>query len=265
MTFSCLTKDTYSNELTWHEFFSKGKTLNDIPFDPTWTILFAKLKTDKRFTKTQECIQNIVTNDKHAKIYPLPRYVFRAFSATGADELKVVFIGQDPYFTCEYYNGKSIPLATGIAFSVAHNMKIPSSLDNIFLNMLKFGRIKKKPTSGNLWYWASQGCLMLNTTLTVEDGKKLAHKKYWEWFTDDILSYISQKYSGIIFVMWGGEAYEKNKLIDNGKHHVVVSSHPSGLSANKPFRNFPSFMDYDHFGEINKLLIKMKKSPIMWG
>ncbi len=263
MTFSCLTKDTYVNEQPWYDFFANRNSINDIPFDSSWTILFAELKTDRRFNNIQRKLADVVANN-NAKVYPFPRFVFRAFSATSADELKVVFVGQDPYFTCEYSDGKIIPLATGIAFSVAHNMKIPSSLDNVYENLLKFNHIKKKPVSGNLWYWASQGCLMLNTALTVEDGKKLSHAKYWEWFTDKIISYISEKYDKIVFVMWGREAYEKIKLIDTIKHHTIVSSHPSGLSANKPFRNFPPFMEYDHFGEINRLLKNMKKLPIMW-
>jgi len=131
--------------------------------------------------------------------------------------------------------------------------------------MVKFGVIKKKPKSGNLWLWAVQGCLMLNTILTVEDGKKEAHAKLWEWFTDYVIQYISMYMKNIVFLLWGSYAYKKINLIDQDKHHVIISSHPSGLSANKPFQQYPAFMHQDHFGKTNEFLKNIGKEPIVWG
>jgi len=264
MALVTLTKEEYVNEEDWHAFFASGKTFDNIPYDPEWTVMMAVLKKNKKFKETERKIRDQLILNKSLKIYPRPNYVFKALSITAPDDVSVVFLGQDPYFNCEYYQEKPVPQAMGLSFSVPNNMRIPSSLDNIFSNMLKFGQITKKPTSGNLWFWASQGCLMLNTALTVEDGQKKSHSNYWEWFTDYMIKYISDNLNGVVFVLWGSDAYSKINHIDLDKHHTICSSHPSGLSANKPFRNFPAFMDFDHFGEINKLLKSMGKREIMW-
>ncbi len=259
-----LTKEMYAYVERWNEFFDKGHNLNNIPYDSTWTIMFALIKKDKKFIKVNDKLKEVVKKNKHIKIYPLPSYVFKAFEITPADNVKVVFIGQDPYFNCEAHNGKYVPQAMGLSFSVPSGIKIPSSLENIFVNMIKFGHLKNKPISGNLWYWASQGCLMLNAALTVEDGTKESHIKLWEWMTDYVITYISQHMNGIIFVLWGSYAYKKINLIDLDKHHAIISSHPSGLSAHKPLQEHPAFMNQDHFGKINDILEKSNRTKILW-
>ena len=130
----------------------------------------------------------------------------------------------------------------------------------IYKNLLKYGHIEKIPEHGCLDYWAYQGCLMLNTSLTVIDGEKNCHSNEWKWFTDKIIEEISNKLNNIVFVLWGGEAYKKIELIDLDKHHVIISSHPSGLSANKEFKSYPAFVNQDHFGIINSYL----KDKIIW-
>ena len=105
---------------------------------------------------------------------------------------------------------------------------------------------------------------MLNTALTVEDGSKKSHTNLWLWFTDYIIEYISTYMNDVIFVLWGGDAYKKISLIDLDKHHTIISSHPSGLSANRPFRTYPSFMDEDHFGKINEILVSTNRTKILW-
>jgi uracil-DNA glycosylase len=261
-----LNKEIYTADEKWYDFYDKGCGLDDIPFDLTWIILFANLKRNKKFKETNEKLKKIVLKNKYLKIYPLPWSLYKTFLVTPADELKVVFIGQDPYFTCEYSNGgKYTPYGVGLSFSIPEGMnKFPSSLENIFANQIKFKHISKMPKTGNLWYWAVQGCLMLNTALTVEDNNKESHMGMWEWFTDYIIEYISNNMSGIIFVMWGGHAYNKIKLINLDKHHTIVSSHPSGLSAYKPLKEHPAFMNKDHFGEINQILRKKGKQQILW-
>jgi uracil-DNA glycosylase len=259
-----LDKQTYAGEKSWKEFYDEGGDLADMKYHLSWYVLFMKLLNDPRFEKLNEKIKTIVEQNKNMMIWPLPQHVSSAFLITKASDLKVVFIGQDPYFNHESYSGKSVGQAMGLSFSVPHDVAIPSSLGNIYSNMVKYGHIKRKPESGNLWYWASQGCLMLNAALTVEDGSKEAHLKTWEWFTDYVIRYISENMDDIIFVLWGGYAYKKASLIDKDRHHLIVSSHPSGLSANKPFQQYPAFMNEDHFGKINEILERTGRQQIMW-
>ncbi len=263
MSIAHLDKKKYSTELNWFDFFASNLSLDDIPYNPTWIILFSVLKKDSKYKNLNEYLKEKVNQNKNIKIYPKPMFVFKAFSVTQANTLSVVILGQDPYFNCEYIGSTYVPQATGLSFSIPSGCKIPSSLDNIFANLVKFGHIKQKPTDGNLWSWALQGCLMLNATLTVEDGSKQSHLHLWDWFTSTIITYISNNYDHIIFVLWGRDAYEKASIIDK-KHTLIVSSHPSGLSASKPFKTFPAFMDCDHFGKINESLIAHKKMPIIW-
>jgi uracil-DNA glycosylase len=264
MSVATLTKQKYSSEENWKDFFDKGKHIKDIPYHQTWYVLFENLMADPKFSKVNDNLKRLIKNNKDLKIYPFPAYIFRAFSITSASNLKVVIIGQDPYFKCEYHNRKYVPQAMGLSFSVPHGITIPSSLDNIYANLLKYGHIKKKPESGNLWYWAAQGCLMLNTALTVEDESKEAHLPMWQWFTDYIIQYISENMSDIVFVLWGSHAFKKINMIDTEKHYTIVSSHPSGMSFNKPFQKYPAFINEDHFGKINEYLVKKGKQPILW-
>ena len=129
------------------------------------------------------------------------------------------------------------------------NEKIPPSLKNI----------KKKITNsicetGDLTMWAKQGVLLLNTSLTVNEKKPNSHKKIWKQITDGIIQKISDQYNGLIFLLWGAEAYSKQKLIDRSKHHVLVSSHPSPLGCNKKMQEYESFNMCDHFNQCNDLL-----------
>jgi uracil-DNA glycosylase len=124
--------------------------------------------------------------------------------------------------------------------------------------------MKYEISHGNLEFWALQGCLMLNTALTVLRGKKFCHAKVWQWFTDKVIKYLSAHKDRIIFVLWGSPAYSKINLIDQDKHEVIISSHPSGLSCNKPMKEYPPFDDVDHFGDINKLFRKWGEPEIIW-
>lgn len=268
-----LDKKRYSKVENWYNFYRNNKSLYDLLYDPSWTILFANLKKFPKFKKIDEKLRQLIKNNSKIKIYPFPSFVFKAFSVTTADQLKVVIVGQDPYFNCEYIHNDSeennntityVPQAMGLSFSVPHGIKKPSSLINIHENLVKFGHIKKKPASGNLWYWAYQGVLLLNTALTVIDGQKKSHSSLWEWFTDYIIKYISDNMKGIIFVLWGGDAYSKISLINQDLHYTIISSHPSGLSVNKQFKNYPAFADEDHFGKINEILQNTNRTPILW-
>ena len=171
-----LDKEKYSNEKNWIEWIKDDKTFDDIPYDESWAILFSQLKKDKNFLQTERKIRNRVIEslqmNHELKIYPHPYYTFRAFTATSLDELKVVILGQDPYFNSEQMNDRYSPQAMGLSFSVPNGMKIPSSLENIYSNMIKFKHLQKRPSTGNLWFWAFQSCLILNTALLVADEQK---------------------------------------------------------------------------------------------
>lgn len=256
MNIATLTKDNYANLETWYEYIESGKDLTNMLYHPSWIIMIAKLIKNPKFQRLNEKFKELVKKNKYLKIYPLPSHITAAFIITKASDVKAVFIGQDPYF--HQYQ------AMGLSFSVPHGVEIPSSLANINENLYNFGHIEdKKRESGNLWFWAAQGCLMLNAALTVEDDKKEAHLKMWEWFTDYVIQYISQNMDDIVFVLWGGYAYKKINIIDQDRHCVIISSHPSGLSANRSFREYPAFMKEDFLGKMNNFLVSKGKTPII--
>jgi len=183
--------------------------------------------------------------------FPPQEMLFNAFNSCPFDTVKVVLIGQDPY------HGKG--QANGLCFSVQKGVKHPPSLRNIFKE-LETDIAKSYPESGNLTTWAAQGVLMLNATLSVEEGKAGSHQKQgWEQFTDAVIKTISENKKGIIFLLWGGFAHKKAKLIDIKKHHVLKTGHPSPLSANRGY-----WFGNKHFSKTNKLLINQGKRTINW-
>lgn len=259
-----LTKKKYSKVKDWSKAYPDGKIKLKISrIHKSWKKLFKEIKNDEKFDKI---LIKTLTECSDKKLLPYPKYIFNAFKLTSFDNLKVVFIGQDPYFNIEKYKQKEVPQAMGLSFSVPHDFDIPSSLDNIYKNLVKYKHIKNKPSHGNLEKWAKQGCLLLNTALTVIEGKDNinCHKNIWKWVTDKIIKYISDNKDNVVFVLWGSNAYEKINLIDLDKHEAIISSHPSGLSASKPMKNYPAFNDEDHFGKINEYLEKWKMEKIDW-
>lgn len=217
---------------------------------------------DEEDKKNIEKIDKLITvcKEKNVSVFPDKENIFRSLTTTKLNDIKVVIIGQDCYFN--KFNGK--PEANGLAFSVNKGIPIPSSLNNIYKNMMTNKHFYKYPEHGDLSFWAHQGVLLFNTALTVQEGIKLSHSKYWQNITDKIIKYISDKSNYCIFVLWGGFALGKKKLIDESKHNVLVSSHPSGLSCHLTLNQYSSFMNSDHFGEINKLLKKNNKKEIVW-
>ncbi|MBT5491581.1 uracil-DNA glycosylase, partial [bacterium] len=201
---------SYKN-ISWDNFYDNDHKLkNDTNIHTSWRDMFDNyIFNDKRFDKLEDTLNNEIDEKDGDDLYPRPSHVFNAFSLTPLDELKVVFIGQDPYFNSEICNGEKVPQAMGLSFSVPKNIKIPSSLNNIFNNLVKNERIIKKPKHGDLTFWAYQGCLMLNTALTVWDNEKNCHSKLWKFVTDKIIHYISENCNDIVFVLWGNPAYSK--------------------------------------------------------
>ncbi|HAS24346.1 uracil-DNA glycosylase [Vibrio splendidus] len=184
-------------------------------------------------------------------IYPPQEQVFSAFDMTPFESVRVVILGQDPYHGANQ--------AHGLAFSVLPGVKIPPSLRNMYKELAQDIEGFEIPSHGYLDTWASQGVLMLNTVLTVEEAKAHSHAKCgWETFTDAIIAELNQRSEPIIFLLWGAHAQKKGQAIDADKHHVLVAPHPSPLSARR------GFFGCQHFSMTNELLSSINQQPIDW-
>ncbi len=183
--------------------------------------------------------------------YPPGSQIFNAFDWCPFDDVKVVIIGQDPY----HGPGQ----ANGLCFSVNDGITHPPSLINIFKEISQDLGLPY-PVSGNLERWAKQGVLLLNATLTVRANQAASHQnKGWEQFTDEVISTISKNKKQVIFLLWGGFAKQKLKLIDTTKHCVLTTGHPSPLSANRGY-----WFGNKHFSKTNFQLEQVGESPIAW-
>lgn len=193
-----------------------------------------------------------VKNDyQNFTCYPKGSDIFAAFDFCSFNDLKVVILGQDPY------HGPN--QANGLCFSVKEGVPHPPSLINIFKEISTDLNLPY-PKSGNLERWAKQGVLLLNATLTVRAHEAGSHQKQgWEEFTDQVIQKISNQKEGIIFLLWGGFAKKKAKLIDAKKHYIFESGHPSPLSANRGY-----WFGNHHFSKTNALLSNLKKTVINW-
>ncbi len=184
------------------------------------------------------------------KIYPSMYDIFNSMKITDFDDIKVVIIGQDPY----HEEGQ----AMGLSFSVPKGKQKPPSLINIYKE-IESETGKKMPDSGDLTGWAKQGVLLLNSVLTVRAGSANSHKgKGWEDFTDGIIKKVSARQNNVVFILWGANARSKKALIDNKKHLILESVHPSPLSA------YNGFFGCGHFLSANEYLKKVGKQPIDW-
>lgn len=185
-----------------------------------------------------------------AVIYPSGPHIFNAFTHTPFNKVKVVILGQDPY----HNPGQ----AMGLSFSVPDGVPPPPSLVNIYKE-LKNDIGMPIPSTGNLTKWAAQGVLLLNAVLTVRANEPASHGKIgWMNFTDAVIRKISEEKKGVVFLLWGRFAQEKQVLIDELKHHVLKAAHPSPLSAHN------GFWGCKHFSRTNDLLIKQGIEPIDW-
>jgi uracil-DNA glycosylase len=183
--------------------------------------------------------------------YPKGQQIFSAFNHCPLPEVKVVIIGQDPY----HGEGQ----ANGLCFSVHDGIPHPPSLVNIFRE-LNTDLGVPYPLSGNLERWASQGVLLLNATLTVRANSAGSHQKQgWETFTDAVIKAVSAHCNHVVFMLWGGYAKEKAKLIDPAKHCILTAGHPSPLSANRGY-----WFGNKHFSKANAYLKANGKNEIIW-
>ena len=187
---------------------------------------------------------------KEGVVYPHPSNIFNAFNSTPVERVKVVILGQDPY----HGPGQ----AHGLCFSVQPGIKIPPSLGNIYKELVDDLKIDY-PETGDLSPWAKRGVFLLNNVLTVEGGKANSHKSIgWEKFTEYVIKKLSKEKSGIVFLLWGRQAQEKEEFIDTAKNLVLKSVHPSPLSA------YNGFFGCKHFSKTNDYLIRENKNKIDW-
>ncbi len=183
-------------------------------------------------------------------VYPPGSQIFNAFQLTPFNQVKVVILGQDPY----HGPGQ----AHGLCFSVPQGISPPPSLVNIFKEIEKDLGIKV-PAGGNLEKWARQGVLLLNATLTVRANQPGSHQRRgWENFTHAVISGLSEKRVGLIFLLWGKFAQEKESLIDTNRHYILKAAHPS------PFSAYNGFFGCRHFSKTNEILRKHGLEEINW-
>ncbi|MDX4038691.1 uracil-DNA glycosylase [Aliarcobacter skirrowii] len=214
----------------------------------TWEDII-DLEKQKDYYKSLE--KEINKRYETTTVFPEKQNIFKAFSLTKLDNLKVVILGQDPYH--------GFGQAQGLAFSTPANIKNPPSMQNILKEIQSDLGKKSICEDGDLTPWAKQGVLLLNTILTVEEAKPKSHHNLgWKVFTDNIIKYISDNCEDIVFILWGSPAISKTKLIDRKKHHILTSVHPSPLSS------YRGFFGCKHFSKTNEILINLKKEPIIW-
>jgi len=183
--------------------------------------------------------------------YPEVKDVFVAFDHCHFDKTKIVIIGQDPYHGAGQANG--------LAFSVRDGVAHPPSLRNIFKE-IESDLGTPYPQSGNLERWAIQGVLLLNATLSVQEHQAGSHQnKGWERFTDAVIKTLSERKENLVFLLWGGFAKKKARLIQGDTHEILTSGHPSPLSANRGY-----WFGNKHFSLANEILKKNHEEPILW-
>lgn len=214
-----------------------AKWIDVVPF-------FLSDEYDAIFWKLQEM------HRRGVNVLPEPRNILNAYKLTPFEDVKVVILGQDPYPNKEH--------AMGLAFSVKPEVTmLPASLKNIFKELEDNVGVKR--TNGCLKDWAEQGVLLLNTSLTVEEGKPNSHASLgWDKLIKQTIVAVNDKLEHVVFVLWGNNAQRKQMYIDDNKHHILVSAHPSPLSAHR------GFFGSRPFSMINTILTSYGNQPIVW-
>ena len=187
------------------------------------------------------------------QIFPSNDYIFRCLDYFDINETKVVIIGQDPYH--------GLNQSTGLAFGINNDVKIPPSLRNI-KNELK-SDLDIELADQTLEKWAKQRVLLLNTSLTVVQGKPGSNMNLWNIYTNNLIAELN-KLDNLIFVAWGAFAHNKLKDVDKTRHKILVSSHPSPLSCMKKYGEYPCFYGSKPFSKINNMLKELDKLEIEW-
>lgn len=220
----------------------------DLRLEPSW-----KARVGDWFAREDmHALSSFLRERLHAgaRIHPAPKDIFAAFDATPFDAVKVVILGQDPY----HGPGQ----AHGLCFSVLPGVDVPPSLQNIYKELARDTGFAP-PAHGYLLPWARRGVLLLNSVLTVEEGRAGSHQgKGWEGFTDHVVDVLNREREGLVFLLWGSYAQAKGRVIDPRRHRVLKAPHPSPLSAHR------GFMGCGHFSAANEYLTRHGTAPVDW-
>jgi len=226
---------------------SEAPAIPDIKLDPSWKKALASEFAKPYMQKLKAFLQE--RRAQGARIFPKGAEYFHALDMTPLDKVRVVILGQDPY----HGEGQ----AHGLSFSVRPGVKIPPSLQNIYKELREDLGIAA-PNHGFLEHWARQGVLLLNAVLTVEMGNAGAHAgKGWESFTDAVIRAVNDQPHPVVFILWGAYAQKKAAFVDQSKHLVIRSAHPSPLSAHngffgsRPFSKANAFLEAHGFEPID--------------
>jgi uracil-DNA glycosylase len=219
------------------------------PLEESWSVV---LRDEFRADYFKKLIHTVQTEIKEGKlIYPPTNSIFKAFDTTPFSKIKVVILGQDPY----HGEGQ----AHGLCFSVPKGVKLPPSLKNIYRELQTCYPDYKIPSHGSLLEWAKQGVFLLNAVLTVRANMPASHAKIgWETFTDAVIRHLSEEREHLVFILWGAFAKSKAHLIDETKHLILKSGHPSFASSHK------QFFGQHHFLKCNEYLEKNGIKVIDW-
>ncbi len=219
----------------------------DLQIEAGWKQLLSEEFESPYFTKLTNFVQDEYNNHE---VFPPVDKIFNAFNLCPLKNTRVVILGQDPYH--------DVNQAHGLCFSVNDGVKVPPSLVNIYKE-IKSDCDVIPPTSGNLERWAKQGVLMINATLTVRAHQAGSHQKQgWEKFTDSVIKLLAKEKEDIVFLLWGAYAGKKSALIDSSKHNILMSAHPSPLSA------YRGFLGNKHFSKTNDFLRSKGLEEIKW-
>lgn len=247
--FNLVDKSYDWNDMTLWEYLNEG----NIP--STWIDFFLQDDVQVDLFHISEELKKEVST-RGITIFPAINNIFRSFIPL--EKIKVIILGQDPYFSGTDITNCS---AVGYCFSVRPGNKINPSLRNIYQELENEGFSPTK--NGVITHWADQGCVLLNTAITVAKGQADSHTHIWYEFSKKVIKYIVENVDFAVWFLMGGKALKFKSLISKN-HSVVVTSHPSPLSAYRGFQNYPSFLGSNAFQNINKILKKNNRKPIKW-
>lgn len=220
----------------------------EVKIEPSWKEVLSPVFKRHFFLQLVTHVKTEIASG--SIIYPPGNLIFNAFWQTPFNKVKVIILGQDPY----HNPGQ----AHGLSFSVPAGTPLPPSLQNIYKEIAD-NMGGTPPASGDLTHWANQGVLLLNAALTVRQNEPASHAKIgWTEFTDAVITTLSEQREGLIFLLWGKFAQDKQQLIDETRHVVLKAAHPSPLSAYK------GFLGCKHFSKVNEILTARGEVPIQW-
>ena len=220
--------------------------INKVQIEPSWKEVLKDEFLSPYFADIKE---NFLNAKRNGIVYPPNDLIFNAFNLTPFHAVKVVILGQDPYHGAKQ--------AMGLSFSVPRGVRVPPSLANIYKEIYDDIGVRE-PNSGDLTYWAKQGILLLNATLSVSAGQANSHANFgWQIFTDAAIKILSRNQANLVFLLWGNPAKAKIPLIDTNKHLVLTAAHPSPLARG-------AFFGCRHFSKTNEYLLANGLEPIDW-